>query len=393
MRFTKNKGKKKKGKKRSYGLAGDISSSHPARRRSRIGLGEYDENEGLYEDGREGEGYAGGAYSAHSGYRYSHEDQDESREGAEDRFGIGDIIADDLEYYIGSEDVSETRRFAGDKGYGGDYYYEDGEDDDYYDDGYDYDDEDYDDGDGYGSRPKKKRKKKHYILKTLVAGLVAFGLYKAAMTSYFDIDNITVTGNSRFTAEQVIEASGIRKGGNLFKAKTFGGEKALKKDPYVKDADISRKLPGTIEITVEERSEDLSLGYKEKNVVISADRVVLRVTEDAVSIPVAEGLTLEGPKVGEVVSVKEDKLFRETLELVQNVATQDFYFKKIDVSKSGMKGYVLDTLTVTGSMGEIKKEMKSVRAVVYDLLAKGVMRGQVIVAKDGTCSFRPEISG
>jgi cell division protein FtsQ len=375
MRFTKNKGKKKKGKKRSYGLAVDASSSYPALRKSRFGLGEYDENEGVYSDDREYINESDGAYGVYAG-AYPDEDAGDDREGDDARFGISDVIADDLEYYIGFEETNRGGRFTGGEDYDGDYY--------------DDDDDDYDGGD-YESRPKKKRKKKHYILKTLVAGLVIFGLYKVAMTSYFDIDEITVTGNSHFTAEQVIEASGVRKGGNLFKAKVLKGEKALKKDPYMKDVDISRKLPGTIEIAVDERSEDMSLSYKEKNVVISADRVVLRVTEDAVNIPVTEGLTLEKPKVGEAVVVKEDKLFRETLELVQNVATQDFYFKKIDVSRSEMKGYVLDTLTVTGSMGEIEKEMKSVRAVVYDLLSKGVMRGQVIVAKDGTCSFRPEI--
>jgi hypothetical protein len=65
----------------------------------------------------------------------------------------------------------------------------------------------------------------------------------------------------------------------------------------------------------------------------------------------------------------------------------------VDVSGTTVKCYVLDTLSVSGDMKQIKENMASIRAVVYDLFTKGIGRGQVIVADDGTCSFRPEMEG
>lgn len=72
-----------------------------------------------------------------------------------------------------------------------------------------------------------------------------------SLTVFFKISSITVTGDEVYSPEQVVEASGITQGENLFlmkkKEKAALIEKTL---PYVETADISTSLSGTVTIHI-----------------------------------------------------------------------------------------------------------------------------------------------
>ncbi len=73
------------------------------------------------------------------------------------------------------------------------------------------------------------------------------------LTVFFKIETVTVTGNSRYTQEEIIEASGIRTGENLFVTNVERAAAQIESaKPYVRTAQIRRRLPATVEITVEE---------------------------------------------------------------------------------------------------------------------------------------------
>lgn len=74
-----------------------------------------------------------------------------------------------------------------------------------------------------------------------------------ALTILFKVEAIEVQGISRYSTEEVTEASGLEKGDNLFLADLGAAEKAVEsKLPYVKAAHISLSLPDTFVIDVEE---------------------------------------------------------------------------------------------------------------------------------------------
>jgi len=87
-------------------------------------------------------------------------------------------------------------------------------------------------------------------LTTVVAVVLAITF---GMSIFFKVENITVSGASKYSAWTVKEASGISEGDNLL---SFGKIKAagniIAALPYVKNAQIGIKLPDTVNIVVEE---------------------------------------------------------------------------------------------------------------------------------------------
>ena len=106
--------------------------------------------------------------------------------------------------------------------------------------------------------PRNKRKRKRGkgrlgpLFKLLCAGAVAVALTMGA-TVFFQVETVAVTGNSRYSQEEIIQATGIQTGDNLFRMNKFQiAHQVLHCLPYVEEITIRRSLPSTIVITVKE---------------------------------------------------------------------------------------------------------------------------------------------
>lgn len=72
-------------------------------------------------------------------------------------------------------------------------------------------------------------------------------------TVFFQVETVTVSGNSRYTEDEVVQATGIQVGDNLFHMNKYQiADQVLRKLPYTKELNIRRSLPSTIVITVTE---------------------------------------------------------------------------------------------------------------------------------------------
>lgn len=248
-----------------------------------------------------------------------------------------------------------------------------------------FDDEQYD-------RKKKKRKKKRYILKIIIAILVLICLYFIATSSLFAIDKIEVEGNTHFSNEEVVELSGIIKGENLFETKMSAAKKKMKSDPYIKGVEVKRKLPNTVNIVLDERSEDALIKNEDGSyVVANSDGIILKITNEPPEAPIIEGLTPVDPKEGDPLGAKEEDEINKSLDFIAFAEENDFFVKKLDVSGVLTKVYVLDSLMCEGTYKDIKNNIESLKLIIQDLLEKGIERGTISVASDGNCSFRPAV--
>ena len=81
------------------------------------------------------------------------------------------------------------------------------------------------------------------------------------MSVFFRISDIQVKGNVHYTPEEIIRASAIEEGDNLFFFDRIAAiSRALSKLPYIEDITVERRLPNKVIITVEESS---ALAYLE----------------------------------------------------------------------------------------------------------------------------------
>jgi len=238
-------------------------------------------------------------------------------------------------------------------------------------------------------RKKKKRRKKSYFLKFVILVAAVAGIYYFLTSSVFDIQRITVQNNNYYTSEQLISLAEVKTGENLFKASVSEMKKNLLADPYVKNVKIKKRLPGEIQIIVEERKEDAAVPYGNSYIIIDGEGMVLRKTDTEPTLPLLLGMTIENMTPGTPLKVEENAALTDTLKLLAEVKKHDIYFKKIDITTITVKAYIYDQLVCEGTPEDIMNNMDSLQEVLYDLYTKGIERGVIKMGSDRYFSFSP----
>ncbi len=77
--------------------------------------------------------------------------------------------------------------------------------------------------------------------------------YFLATSSLFAIRHVEISGNSQVTEERIMDLAGITPGANIFSVRPSRADLWLTIEPYIASADVSRRLPGTVTVTVTER--------------------------------------------------------------------------------------------------------------------------------------------
>lgn len=107
-------------------------------------------------------------------------------------------------------------------------------------------------------RPPGVKKRKNILYGPLMFLLICLALV-LGMSVFFKVSKITVEGNALYTEEEIVEASGIKTGDNLFFINRFSAaSRIFARLPYVDDAKVTRALPSHVTITITESS---AMGY------------------------------------------------------------------------------------------------------------------------------------
>ena len=126
-----------------------------------------------------------------------------------------------------------------------------------------------------------------------------------AMSIFFRVSRIEVRGNSYYTADEIILASGIEEGDNLFFINRFTVmSRMFSRLPYVETASVTRYLPNRVIIEVSESEALACVELEGQYWVIDRSCKILTqgTAADASSLITVRGLTPVNPTVGETLS-------------------------------------------------------------------------------------------
>ena len=89
----------------------------------------------------------------------------------------------------------------------------------------------------------------------LLLSAIAYGSWNFAMTApYFQLSNISITGNGRISNEDVLAAAGIEERTNIFACNMTDMGRKIEEIPWVRDVSLKKILPDTLMINVTERA-------------------------------------------------------------------------------------------------------------------------------------------
>lgn len=144
-----------------------------------------------------------------------------------------------------------------------------------------------------GYRKRKRRAGNTRWVRLLLLFITCMvGGYYFALSPFFAVRNIVVSGNCEVSAQEVQAASGVKQGDNIFAVSGKRSEQWVKINYLVATAQIEKKLPDTIIITVTERVPAANVPVDGGFLQIDKEGVVLaRLHElDKAELPLITGL-------------------------------------------------------------------------------------------------------
>lgn len=184
---------------------------------------------------------------------------------------------------------------------------------------------------------QKKKKRRRMISRIGIAVLVLLAIVFAP-TIFFQVSKINVTGDTRYTSEQLIRSTGVKQGDNMFFLDTKQIAADLKDEyPYLDTVKLRRKLPSTLQIEVSDRTAALSIEQNGKYLILDMSGKVLEKTKSAAKgTAKVTGVPMKGLHVGDTVD--EDKYGKaasvmKLLELTDQYGMKK-HIKTIDVEKA-----------------------------------------------------------
>ena len=220
------------------------------------------------------------------------------------------------------------------------------------------------------------------LMMTLFVGCALAVVYKLL----YVIRDVDVSGSQRYTSEEILQASGVEAGDNLYSFSSRIAENAVTLQyPYVRELDVSRKAPSTVHFTV---TEDTAVFYAEIYGEVRALSPSLRVLDrvsqsdiDALGLIRLRMPEIQSAMAGRVVQFREEKLARQiretTAEILSSVLSERI--TSVDLRNPYQVSMVADKrfLLEFGSNTDLGIKMKVASAGLADELIKTDVKAQI----------------
>ena len=169
---------------------------------------------------------------------------------------------------------------------------------------------------------RRRSKGRFAFLYKLLAFVVICTAIALALTLFFRIRTIDVSGNSRYDRDAIIQAAQVKEGDNLFLLNKYDAASRIRKAlPYVETVQFRRLLPDTLSIVVTEcQSPAAVLQDGQAYLLCDKGLVVDQLSASAAQkMTQIRGLTLVDPAVGSeaVAGEGQELALEQLLKLMQ----------------------------------------------------------------------------
>ena len=162
-----------------------------------------------------------------------------------------------------------------------------------------------------------------YYITVMIIVLIIFAIL--SVTVFFNVETVIVTGSSIYTAEEIVEASGINGGENMIR-KNMGKleNRITEKLIYIENAEIIRRFPSSLEISVSPCVETacLSNGSGGYWIVSRTGKILTATSEPVGKMPVFYGTEPAEEQVPGMTFASEDENKTDVIyELMDHIGT------------------------------------------------------------------------
>ncbi len=224
----------------------------------------------------------------------------------------------------------------------------------------------------------------------IAVGMAWSGKRYVTTTSRFGISEVVVTGAKMRSAEELITTSTITKGSNIFSLDPDQTRSRLMNDPWVEDAVVTRRLPGSVYIQVKEREAAAIVATGETYLSTREGDLFKRLeARDPTDLPIITGL--------EVKKIAEDRegtkrAVRRAIDLAveydRTQLAQRSPLQEVHLETDGSMAVVVGKAAITVKLGQppYRKKLDEAVRVFAELDRRGAKPETIMLDNEG----RPE---
>lgn len=167
--------------------------------------------------------------------------------------------------------------------------------------------------------------------------LISVAVVLLLLVVFFRVDEFEVSGNVRYTAEEVAEASGVTVGDVLMGvSKTQSASRILAGLPYVETVTVSKRLPGTISFAITETTAAAQASSHTGSIwLMTREGELLERLDEAAdsAYPVITGTVLDLPISGDGAVFEDAVKGQRALAVLSAISDANLgsFISKIDV--------------------------------------------------------------
>lgn len=247
-------------------------------------------------------------------------------------------------------------------------------------------------------RKRKIRRKKIIFRSVLGLVFLTAGII-LALTMFFNINEITVTGDAVYSPDSVIAASEVLTGDNLiFLSKSKINEKIITKLPYAGSVTVKRRLPSRLELEVHKTEASYAIAENgfytlldgnakvlEKNIEYIGDNIILLNAGDIVSAEPGHILVPANDKCIEKLAAVKKALQECGLNDITVIDLSDIFDIKLTY-----QGRIVLELGEASSNTLFKKLDFGKSAIEIQDKESTLYRGKINLKVDGTAYWSEE---
>lgn len=239
-----------------------------------------------------------------------------------------------------------------------------------------------------------RRSRRRQITRRISFLILTLGVAFLAVTVFFRVEKLNVTGTSHYTAEEITATLGVEKGDNLFSFRVESLEKKLMKTyPYLSRVSIERQLPDGLRVVAVDAVPTLAIDVEGGGCFLAdAQGKLLEQTAGAPDrVAPVTGVVLADGKAGQTLTEEDgdrvDMLLRVTKALDKLGMMEDVDFINVSAAYDVRFGYLGRLDVRLGEATKLDEKLRMLSRIVNDELSPSDVN--IIYLQDPTTAYCP----
>ena len=219
---------------------------------------------------------------------------------------------------------------------------------------------------GAAARRRKKNRRKYTFYYFIAAVLMLAVGAALALTVFFNITDITVINESRYSDDEIIEAGGVVIGDNLLRLRSSEVKAGIIKEfPYIESVKLHRVFPTELQLEVSEAAVAAAIEHDERYLLISANgRVLEEISANPEGSPRIVGPDIKKLEAGDYLPEKESERLSALIEMLDE--------ERLQYVGSMVLGLNDALVELTGTLAGLTFALQNNRLVALSGLITGV---------------------